>query len=427
MGRAHPGPDGRRWRRASASRPSRPTTRARTSSSARGQARSATRGTIPRDQPGGPGRRRPGPAPPRTAWPDGAAATRPGRRPTPTGWDGQTFATWLRAQRRAPAAGATLLELGVRGGVGRRARGRRRCCTCSSTSTPAGSFESSIGTAGGAQQDRFVGRISARRRCGLAERAGRPERILLGAPVARDRARRPAAWRFAPTAPRCARRRAIVAHRRRRWPGASPTTRRCPAYRDQLTQRMPQGTVIKCMAIYDEPFWRADGLSGAGHERHAGPVRVTFDNSPPDGSPGVLLGFLEGRHARRAGRRGAAGGAPGGGRGTASPALFGAAGARRPPATSSTSGPTTSGRAGCYGCYMPHGRLDGSFGPRAAGADRPAALGRAPRPPRSGAATWTGPSSPGPGPGPSAGLVRGALSLESRGVSRPPGPGFAAV
>ena len=31
-------------------------------------------------------------------------------------------------------------------------------------------------------------------------------------------------------------------------------------------------------------------------------MRLTFDNSPPDGSPGVLLGFLEGRHARELGR-----------------------------------------------------------------------------------------------------------------------------
>ena len=37
-----------------------------------------------------------------------------------------------------------------------------------------------------------------------------------------------------------------------------------PGQRDQLTQRMPQGTVIKCMAVYDEPFWRGQGLSGPG-------------------------------------------------------------------------------------------------------------------------------------------------------------------
>jgi monoamine oxidase len=30
--------------------------------------------------------------------------------------------------------------------------------------------------------------------------------------------------------------------------------------------------------------------------------RVVFDNSPPDGSPGILLAFLEGDEARRLGR-----------------------------------------------------------------------------------------------------------------------------
>jgi monoamine oxidase len=74
-----------------------------------------------------------------------------------------------------------------------------------------------------------------------------------------------------------------------------------PGHRDQLTQRMPQGSVIKCMAIYDEPFWRADGLSGQATS-DAGPAKVVFDNSPPDGSPGVLLAFLEGERARTLGR-----------------------------------------------------------------------------------------------------------------------------
>jgi len=74
-----------------------------------------------------------------------------------------------------------------------------------------------------------------------------------------------------------------------------------PGYRDQLTQRMPLGAVAKCMAVYDEPFWRREGLSGQGTS-DTGPVKLTFDNSPPDGSPGVLLGFLEGRQARELGR-----------------------------------------------------------------------------------------------------------------------------
>ena len=32
-----------------------------------------------------------------------------------------------------------------------------------------------------------------------------------------------------------------------------------PAPRDQLTQRVPQGSVIKYEAVYPTPFWRAAG------------------------------------------------------------------------------------------------------------------------------------------------------------------------
>jgi monoamine oxidase len=61
------------------------------------------------------------------------------------------------------------------------------------------------------------------------------------------------------------------------------------------------GSVIKCQVIYDEPFWRADGLSGQATGDGEG-SRVVFDNSPPDGSPGILLAFVEGDEARRLGR-----------------------------------------------------------------------------------------------------------------------------
>jgi monoamine oxidase len=74
-----------------------------------------------------------------------------------------------------------------------------------------------------------------------------------------------------------------------------------PGWRDQLTQRIPQGSVIKCMAVYDAPFWRAEGLSGQVAST-AGPVTVAFDNSPDGSEYGVLLGFLEGEHARTLGR-----------------------------------------------------------------------------------------------------------------------------
>lgn len=75
-----------------------------------------------------------------------------------------------------------------------------------------------------------------------------------------------------------------------------------PAHRDQLTQRVPMGTVIKVHCLYDTPFWRDDGLSGQ-VASDSGIVRVTFDNSPESGRPGVLLGFIEGDEGRAWGRR----------------------------------------------------------------------------------------------------------------------------
>ena len=52
----------------------------------------------------------------------------------------------------------------------------------------------------------------------------------------------------------------------------------------QLAQRQPMGTAIKCNALYDEPFWRPQGLNGYVIS-DTGPVKIAYDNSPPDGSP----------------------------------------------------------------------------------------------------------------------------------------------
>jgi len=74
-----------------------------------------------------------------------------------------------------------------------------------------------------------------------------------------------------------------------------------PSLRDQLTQQVPMGYVTKVQISYPEPFWRAEGLSGSVFSLDD-EVSVMFDNSPPDLRCGVLLGFLEGRHARRVGK-----------------------------------------------------------------------------------------------------------------------------
>lgn len=73
-----------------------------------------------------------------------------------------------------------------------------------------------------------------------------------------------------------------------------------PGARDQLTQRLPPGTVIKYLAVYEHPFWRDMGLSGQATSTR-GPLRAVFDCSPEESRLGVLGGFAGGRMARELG------------------------------------------------------------------------------------------------------------------------------
>jgi monoamine oxidase len=64
-----------------------------------------------------------------------------------------------------------------------------------------------------------------------------------------------------------------------------------PTQRRGLVDAWRGEPAIKVNAVYDEPFWRKDGLSGIGVADRP-PIGVTFDNSPPDKSRGVLVAFL---------------------------------------------------------------------------------------------------------------------------------------
>ncbi|MCU1641457.1 MAG: FAD-dependent oxidoreductase [Nocardia sp.] len=161
----------------------------------------------------------------------------------------------------------------------------------------AGGLDALINVSGGAQQDRVVGG-SQRIALALAEELA--DRVVLGTPVtAID-------WTSSGVVLHTAggssyeARRAIVAvppplAARIRFNPALPTDR------DQLLQRMPMGRVIKVNVGYSEPFWRADGLSGQANSGSRA-LGTVFDNTPSTGNPGVLVGFLEGRHADFASR-----------------------------------------------------------------------------------------------------------------------------
>ncbi|WP_420880739.1 flavin monoamine oxidase family protein [Rhodococcus sp. (in: high G+C Gram-positive bacteria)] len=159
----------------------------------------------------------------------------------------------------------------------------------------AGTLDRMIGVRGGAQDSRFHGgaqMLSLR----LAEDLG--DTVALGHPVRRieqdDHGVRVvgdnAQWRA---------KRVVV---------AVPPTLACriswdpllPAQQDALFSRMALGTLCKIEAVYPEPFWRREGLSGQGVFRDpTSPVCSMFDNSPPEGGPGILMGFVGGAQWRR--------------------------------------------------------------------------------------------------------------------------------
>jgi monoamine oxidase len=72
-----------------------------------------------------------------------------------------------------------------------------------------------------------------------------------------------------------------------------------PRMRRNLMKRFVQGHLIKWEAVYDTPFWRAQGLAGQAVS-DSGLANTTFDNSPPAGTPGVLFGFMGGSNAATA-------------------------------------------------------------------------------------------------------------------------------
>ncbi|MEO6858467.1 MAG: flavin monoamine oxidase family protein [Solirubrobacteraceae bacterium] len=148
-------------------------------------------------------------------------------------------------------------------------------------------------TAGGAQDSRFVGGsqlVSIR----MARALGR--RVVLSAPVRRILHPRSGVTVISDAGTWRARR--VIVAIAPTLAGRIDYEPGLPAARDQLTQRVPHGSLIKFEAVYPKPFWRAEGLNGSSYGE-APPVHFTFDNSPPGGRPGVLLGFVAGSEARR--------------------------------------------------------------------------------------------------------------------------------
>lgn len=73
-----------------------------------------------------------------------------------------------------------------------------------------------------------------------------------------------------------------------------------PFMRDQLCQRIGQGSVSKFVIVYDYPFWRKHGMNGRVYS-DADPIKATMDSSMPGQSLGVLTALSSGQDARKLG------------------------------------------------------------------------------------------------------------------------------
>lgn len=236
-------------------------------------------------------------------------------RPPSASLDQQTLATWLGESVATPAARGFLSTM-LTGMFGAEPEELSHLFAVFVLHGGGGLLHAMRG-AGGARDRRFSGGAQ-RLADGLAAELG--DRVLLDAPVtavahggdgvvvtcvrsvddavrdllgpveltpARSAEGRP--WRIRA-------RRAVVAvppvlAARIAWDPAVPTARQ------QAAQRVPMGTISTVHCVYHRPFWRDEGLSGQ-IVADDGLVRVAYDTSPPDGSCGVITGYVCGAAGR---------------------------------------------------------------------------------------------------------------------------------
>ena len=202
-------------------------------------------------------------------------------------WDSQTVATWIAGQNLTEEA-AFLGGLAIRGVYGEEASQISLMDLLSEVTGVGGDFNTAIGSA---QSTRFEGgpqKLSD----GLAARLQAP--VRLSSPVRSIDRGRPAT---VVTARGSYRGRQVIVTVPKSVTATIAFEPGLPAAYAQYFQRQPSGAAVKIQAVYETPFWRAEGLSGA-VVSDTGPLEVVYDNSPEDGRAGVLVGFAEGNEGR---------------------------------------------------------------------------------------------------------------------------------
>ncbi len=206
-------------------------------------------------------------------------------------WDAQSVRSWLSAARVPTRLARDLVEATV-----------RACFACDLSEVSllnwlfltrsAGGIESLMNIAGGYQDSQFEGGADRIPRSMAAELGGA---VVLESPVTAVEMRGDGVTVHAA---RCvvAARRVVLALPRALAAGIrfDPVL---PADHALLIHQVPAGTELKMVALYDEPFWRRDGISGATVATDDD-IEVTLDTCQPDHGQGVIAGYSAGPRAR---------------------------------------------------------------------------------------------------------------------------------
>jgi monoamine oxidase len=212
-------------------------------------------------------------------------------------WDRQTLDTWLREHTSGSDEFMAVVSAATEAIFGCEGRELSLLYTlfyiaASGNAQNPGTFERNFNTADGAQERRFVGGAQT---IALKVAAQLGERVVRDAPVRRIETSTSGVTVVCDTLSVTGQR--VIVAIPPTLAGRIHYEPPLPPLRDQLTQHMPQGTLMKFEAIYDRPFWRDKGLTGQVVSEN-GPIKVTFDSSPRDGRPGIMMGFIGGHEAR---------------------------------------------------------------------------------------------------------------------------------
>ena len=211
--------------------------------------------------------------------------------PKAADWDAQSVRAWLSAAHVPTRLARDLIEATV------------RACFAADLSEvsllnwlflvrSAGGIESLMNISGGYQDAQFVGGVG---QVPDAMAAALGEAVVLGTPVTGVRALQDRVVVTGDSSTVSARR--VVLALPRALAAGIRFDPVLPADHALLLHQVPAGTEVKMVALYDEPFWRRAGMSGATVATDD-EVEVTLDTGQPDHTAGIVAGYAAGPRAR---------------------------------------------------------------------------------------------------------------------------------